>query len=196
MHRNSLIFALAVAVVLAASVLAARRAFAGAHPAAPPVAARGAAAIDPPHAKKKPAPVKPKPATGAPGAAPVTSGSAGPSGSAAPAAAAGADDDGGVIETKGGTARVDFSEATIEATGAKAGAVYLYERSDSDLLSIVRLRTSYRDELVRTVFSPGDAEPKPKAKTPKPSATPAATPAAPDAAKGMLKPPPPKGKGK
>jgi hypothetical protein len=126
-------------------------------------------------AKGKPKP-KPKVVPKGDDAAPATAAAAPGPGSGAPKSDAPSGDDSGIIETKGGTAHVDFSEATIEGVGTKAGAVYLYERSDSDLLSIVRLRTSYRDELIRTVFSPGDVEVKKKAgaaKTPAPAAAPA-----------------------
>jgi len=126
-------------------------------------------------AKAKPKP-KPKVVPKGDDPAPATAAAAPGPASGAPKSDAPSGDDSGIIETKGGTAHVDFSEATIEGVGTKAGAVYLYERSESDLLSIVRLRTSYRDELIRTVFSPSDVEVKKKAgaaKTPAPAPAPA-----------------------
>ncbi len=53
--------------------------------------------------------------------------------------------------------RVEFDERLIQGQTAKAGAVYLFERMSSDLRSMVKERSSYRDEVVEVVFPPEGA---------------------------------------
>lgn len=48
--------------------------------------------------------------------------------------------------------RIEFDARLIQGQTAKAGAVYLFERASSNLRSMVKDRTSFRDKIVRTVF--------------------------------------------
>ena len=48
--------------------------------------------------------------------------------------------------------RMEFDARLIQGQTAKAGAVYLFERVSTNLRSMVRERTSFKDEMVRTVF--------------------------------------------
>lgn len=59
--------------------------------------------------------------------------------------------------------RIEFDARLIQGQTAKAGAVYLFERASSNLRSMVKDRSSFRDRIVRTVF-PGDTEAKSDAK--------------------------------
>jgi hypothetical protein len=48
--------------------------------------------------------------------------------------------------------RLEFDGRLVQGQTARSGAVYLFERSRSELRSMVRERQSYRDEIVKTVF--------------------------------------------
>ena len=48
-----------------------------------------------------------------------------------------------------GGGRVDFDEAMIRGQTVKSGAVYLFQRKDSALSSMVERRKTYRKELKR-----------------------------------------------
>lgn len=51
--------------------------------------------------------------------------------------------------------RLEFDGRLVQGQTARSGAVYLFERSRSELRSMVRERQTYRDEIVRTVFPAG-----------------------------------------
>jgi hypothetical protein len=48
--------------------------------------------------------------------------------------------------------RIEFDARLIQGQTAKAGAVYLFERVQTPLRSMVKERTSFRDKVVRKVF--------------------------------------------
>ena len=54
--------------------------------------------------------------------------------------------------------RLEFDGRLVQGQTARSGAVYLFERSRSELRSMVRERQSYRDEIVKTVFPEGGRE--------------------------------------
>ncbi|HOX45711.1 MAG TPA: hypothetical protein PK668_19075 [Myxococcota bacterium] len=99
--------------------------------------------------RKKPAP-KPAPAPApeptAPEPAPEPAAS--PEGSGAGAA---------LPVGPGGTTRVEFEGMQIKGQTTKAGEVQILERKDNALKSMVKRRTSYREEIIQTVF-PEQAE--------------------------------------
>jgi hypothetical protein len=99
--------------------------------------------------RKKPAP-KPAPAP-APEPAPpepAPEPAASPEGSGAGAA---------LPVGPGGTTRVEFEGMQIKGQTTKAGEVQILERKDNALKSMVKRRTSYREEIIQTVF-PEQAE--------------------------------------
>jgi hypothetical protein len=92
---------------------------------------------------RKPAPKpepKPEPAPEEPAAEPA----------AAPAAEGGGG--AGLPVGPGGTSRVEFEGMQIKGQTTKAGEVQILERKDSALKSMVMRRTSYREEIIQTVF--------------------------------------------
>ena len=52
----------------------------------------------------------------------------------------------------GGRARVDFEAQLIKGQTTKSGEVQILARKDSELKSMVMRRTSFRDEIIETVF--------------------------------------------
>jgi hypothetical protein len=48
--------------------------------------------------------------------------------------------------------RIEFDARLIQGQTAKAGAVYLFQRVNTPLRSMVKERTSFRDKIVRKVF--------------------------------------------
>ncbi len=52
----------------------------------------------------------------------------------------------------GGRGRVDFEAQLIKGQTTKAGEVQILERKDAELKSMVRRRTSFRKEIILTVF--------------------------------------------
>jgi hypothetical protein len=48
--------------------------------------------------------------------------------------------------------RIEFDARLIQGQTAKAGAVYLFERASTNLRSMVKDRTSFRDKIIRMVF--------------------------------------------
>jgi hypothetical protein len=52
----------------------------------------------------------------------------------------------------GGTTRVEFDAQLIKGQTTKAGEVQILERKDSALKSMVKRRTSFREEIIHTVF--------------------------------------------
>jgi len=56
-----------------------------------------------------------------------------------------------IVSTRRGPARVDFDDRLIQGQTNKSGAIYIFERKSSDINSMVRRRTSFRDEILRTL---------------------------------------------
>lgn len=52
----------------------------------------------------------------------------------------------------GGRSRVDFDAMQIKGQTTKAGEVQILERKDTELKSMVKRRTSFRDEIILSVF--------------------------------------------
>jgi hypothetical protein len=50
------------------------------------------------------------------------------------------------------TTRVEFDAQLIKGQTTKAGEVQILERKDSELKSMVKRRTSFREEIIHTVF--------------------------------------------
>ncbi len=51
-----------------------------------------------------------------------------------------------------GPTRIDFDDRLIQGQMNKSGAVYLFDRKESALRSMVHRRTSFREEIVRDVL--------------------------------------------
>ncbi len=52
----------------------------------------------------------------------------------------------------GGRSRVDFDAMQIRGQTTKSGEVQILERKDTELKSMVKRRTSFREEIIETVF--------------------------------------------
>ncbi|MEW6441115.1 MAG: hypothetical protein AB1640_09305 [bacterium] len=50
--------------------------------------------------------------------------------------------------------RIDFDERLIMGQSLKAGAIYLFERKDSEIRSMIRIRKDYRKELLEPIEPP------------------------------------------
>jgi len=61
------------------------------------------------------------------------------------------DDNAPIMSTRRGPARVDFDDRLIQGQTNKSGAIYIFERKSSELHSMVRRRTSFRDEIFRSI---------------------------------------------
>lgn len=85
----------------------------------------------PPAAKKGPA--VPNVPTSAPEAAPVAA------------------DSGGAPQTRGPT-RIDFDDRLIQGQSNKSGAVYLYDRKELKIRSMIKKRENFRDEIVGSLY--------------------------------------------
>jgi hypothetical protein len=72
-----------------------------------------------------------------------------PAASAEPAAAPSG---GGGTMLSGGSTRIEFDGMNIKGQTTKAGEVQILERKDTELKSMVKRRTSFRDEIIQTVF--------------------------------------------
>jgi hypothetical protein len=88
--------------------------------------------------KKKPAK---KPAVAAP-AAPAA---------AAPEAAPAGGDAGGAPGVRGPT-RIDFDDRLIQGQTNKSGAVYLYDRKELKIRSMIKKRENFRDEIIGSLY--------------------------------------------
>jgi hypothetical protein len=51
-----------------------------------------------------------------------------------------------------GATRIEFDGQQIKGQTTKAGEVQVLERKDTELKSMVKRRTSFRDEIIQTVF--------------------------------------------
>lgn len=91
--------------------------------------------------KKKPAPAPARKAAPTPAAT-----------SPAPAEAAPASaDSGGAPATRGPT-RIDFDDRLIQGQTNKSGAVYLYDRKELKIRSMIKKRENFRDEIVGSLY--------------------------------------------
>ncbi len=70
--------------------------------------------------------------------------------SAAPSPAAGGGDV--PIGSPSGRTRIEFEGLQIKGQTTKAGEVQILERRDSEMKSMVKRRTSFREEIIRSVF--------------------------------------------
>ena len=52
-----------------------------------------------------------------------------------------------------GPTRIDFDDRLIQGQTNKSGAVYLFDRKELSVRSMVRQRTSFRDQIVRDILS-------------------------------------------
>lgn len=57
-----------------------------------------------------------------------------------------------VATTPRGPTRIDFDDRLIQGQTNKSGAVYLFDRKESSLRSMVHRRTSFRDEIAKDVL--------------------------------------------
>lgn len=51
-----------------------------------------------------------------------------------------------------GPTRIDFDDRLIQGQTNKSGAVYLYDRKELKQRSMVKVRESFREEIVQTVY--------------------------------------------
>ncbi|MBI3179438.1 MAG: hypothetical protein HYZ27_07230 [Deltaproteobacteria bacterium] len=51
-----------------------------------------------------------------------------------------------------GPTRADFDERLIRGQTSKAGSVYIYDRQEIDIKSLVRRARSFKQKIIRTVF--------------------------------------------
>ena len=94
-------------------------------------------------AKKPKAPAKPAAAPTEDKAAPAPTASTGPAG--APT--------GDVSVGPRGPTRIDFDDRLIQGQTNKSGAVYLFDRKELSVRSMVRQRTSFRDQIVKDILT-------------------------------------------
>lgn len=94
-----------------------------------------------PKRKPKPAAPAPAPAAAVPGA---------PSAEAAPAPAG--DAAGGAGPGVRGPTRIDFDDRLIQGQSNKSGAVYLYDRKELKVRSMIKKRDNFRDEIVGSLY--------------------------------------------
>lgn len=93
--------------------------------------------------KKKGGAARPAPAA-APAAAPA------PSPEAAPAPSA--DASGGGAPGVRGPTRIDFDDRLIQGQSNKSGSVYLYDRKELKVRSMIKKRDNFRDEIVGSLY--------------------------------------------
>lgn len=51
-----------------------------------------------------------------------------------------------------GPTRIDFDDRLIQGQSNKSGAVYLYDRKELKIRSMIKKRESFRDEIVSSVY--------------------------------------------
>ncbi len=51
-----------------------------------------------------------------------------------------------------GPSRVDFDERLIKGQTTKAGSVYIFDRQQSDIRSLINKHRKFRYKIIRTVF--------------------------------------------
>lgn len=57
----------------------------------------------------------------------------------------------GAVPSRGPT-RIDFDDRLVQGQTNKSGAVYLYDRKELKQRSMVKVRESFREEIVQTVY--------------------------------------------
>ena len=71
----------------------------------------------------------------------------------APAPALAQDDAGDVATPEAlrrrGTTRIEFDPRAVEGQTKKAGAIYLFQRKDAEIKSLVKRRKSFREEILK-----------------------------------------------
>lgn len=92
------------------------------------------------------APKKKAPAAAAAAKRPPAPSSSAP----APEAPAGGGDSGGA-QVRGPT-RIDFDDRLIQGQSNKSGAVYLYDRKELKVRSMIKKRENFRDEIVGSLY--------------------------------------------
>jgi hypothetical protein len=70
---------------------------------------------------------------------------------ASPDAAASGGGDSGGAQTRGPT-RIDFDDRLIQGQTNKSGAVYLYDRKELKVRSMIKKRENFRDEIVGSLY--------------------------------------------
>lgn len=83
------------------------------------------------------------------GPAPAAAKKAGP---AAPAASEAPPADAAPAPTVHGPSRIDFDDRLIQGQTNKSGAVYLYDRKELKIRSMVKKRENFRDEIVGSLY--------------------------------------------
>ncbi len=106
----------------------------------------GCAALAAP--KKRPAPPPAPPAKKVPGGVPGTT----PVGGSPPQADAAPAGEGGAPPPTRGPSRIDFDDRLIQGQTNKSGAVYLYDRKELKIRSMIKKRETFRDEIVGSLF--------------------------------------------
>lgn len=57
-----------------------------------------------------------------------------------------------VAQSYRGPTRVDFDDRLIKGQTTKAGSVYIYDRQEIDIRSLVKRTRSFKARIIRTVF--------------------------------------------
>jgi hypothetical protein len=70
---------------------------------------------------------------------------------AAEAAPSGGGDSGGAPGVRGPT-RIDFDDRLIQGQSNKSGAVYLYDRKELKIRSMIKKRENFREEIVGSLY--------------------------------------------
>lgn len=83
------------------------------------------------------------------GPAPAAAKKAGP---AAPVASEAPPAEGAPAPTVHGPSRIDFDDRLIQGQTNKSGAVYLYDRKELKIRSMVKKRENFRDEIVGSLY--------------------------------------------
>jgi hypothetical protein len=99
------------------------------------------AAAAPPAKKRPPAPVAAPAARKTPPTVPV----------ATPGEQPAAGDQAGAAATRGPT-RIDFDDRLIQGQTNKSGAVYLYDRKELKIRSMIKKRENFRDEIIGSLY--------------------------------------------
>lgn len=95
--------------------------------------------------KPKKAPAAKKATPSVPSAAPAAAPEAAPP-------AASSDSGGGAAPAMRGPTRIDFDDRLIQGQSNKSGAVYLYDRKELKIRSMIKKRENFRDEIVGSLY--------------------------------------------
>ncbi len=96
--------------------------------------------------KKKPAPPPKKPAATKPASTQQLNNTSFDSGGSSASA-----DSGGAPQMRG-PARIDFDDRLIQGQTNKSGAVYLYDRKELKIRSMIKKRENFREEIVGSLY--------------------------------------------